>query len=372
MMPKAAWLSIFMLTVAVGMIAIPARGDTVERRGMAPALQGRVLTTDDAGVRIETESGATLFVPWDRVRDVKLDKPDPLLSEYLRRAADIWRARTRLERNDLELAEPLFERLFEHYRGQTHETALVVAEGLLRCRLARGANDLAVIPALEVTRLYRAGISTTSYATLPPVFDASSSLCPALAPVWVTATPLVRIERELAAYESLADATVASLASLYRRAMRQQLGMAVEPERAVQAADHGGVMLLRAIVETTSPDAQQRAAARNRLEHDLPKLPPWAQAWAHYFIGVSLLEEPSEQSQQRGMVSLVHLPARFSSEQPFLVGLALARLSSAFEAAGDSEAASKLRAELQRLYPHHAVLVQAGNRVSSHAIKGNP
>jgi hypothetical protein len=207
-----------------------AVADVVERRGDEPSLQGTVVSLDGAGVKMRTASGALHAVPWDRVREVQCD---PVLAAELKTwmpvAEDLWRARSRLQRRDTTMAEPLLERLFERYRGQTHETALVVAEGLLRCRLARADHGLAVIPALETARLRRAGITTDSYAGLSQVFDETHALCPLLAPVWVDSPFLHALERDLGVYDAQGDAVVTALAQLYRKAVLRRRGDRLRP-----------------------------------------------------------------------------------------------------------------------------------------------
>jgi len=354
------------LVIAMGIPVGRAYGDTIERRGTEPKLEGRVAKIDDAGVELSSESGARYTVPWDRVRRVVMDHSSPALDEFKETAANLWRARTRLERNDAALAEPLFERLFEAYRGRKHETALVVCEGLLRCRLARGGQDLAVIPALEVARLRRAGIKTASYSTMPPVLDERTGLCTSLAPAWATVSGLIKVEHDLASYDAQGDTAVAALATLYRQAIRRQLGMELLPEEKPLAADQPGVILLRTILDLSSKDAKQRNSARDSLTRDLASLPNWAQAWTRYFIGVSLLAESGVGRQQSGLLSLAYLPARFGSEQPYLAGLALAKLAEACDTSGETAAATSLRADLASRFPNHPVL-SAVNRTASAA-----
>ncbi|MHC4421626.1 MAG: PH domain-containing protein, partial [Planctomycetota bacterium] len=158
------------------LITVAAAADVVERRGAAPVIEGEVTVIDDAGVTVRSPLGAVHFVAWDRVRRVETERERPELQKHWETAVDLWRARSRVERNDTTLAEPLLERLFERYRGRTHETALVVAEGLLRCRIARADHVLAIVPALEVARLRRAGVKTEAYANLAPVFDSDYGL----------------------------------------------------------------------------------------------------------------------------------------------------------------------------------------------------
>jgi hypothetical protein len=328
-----------------------AGADAVERRGGEPPVTGRLQTVDDAGVRISSDVGAEVLVPWDRVRRIVADQPDHDIARYLEVADDLWRARSRIERHDTTLAEPLLERLFETYRGRTHETALVVSEGLLRCRLARGEQVLAVIPALETARLRRAGVQTASYAMLPSVLDESTGLCPAVPPFWATTRGLDRLSRELERYEAKGDAVVAGLARLYRAAALRQLRPADAPAVGESYGDEPGVAFLFAVVECSAPDADARDEARQRLERGIDRLDPWAQAWVHFALGDSLLRESGVGRQQRGLVHLAHLPARLSGHGTFLSALALARLAAAADAAGDRAAAESLRMELRNRYP---------------------
>ncbi len=342
------------------LLARPTAGAQVLRRGTEPAVEGRVAGIDDAGVTVRSESGAVHFIPWDRVREVVADTPPPGLHRWMPVAQDLWRARSRLERHDTTLAEPLLERLFQEYRGRTHETALVVAEGLLRCRLARGDHARAVIPALEVARLHRANVTTDSYSGLPPVLDAETSLCPVLAPAWVSARALARIERDLAGYDGQGDEVVSAIAALYGRAAAWALGSAAPLDEDVSLPEHPGVQWMQLLVQCGSPIGDEVQQARERLSRDLADRSGWREAWARFHVGRSLLQETGIGRRQRGMVSLLHLPARFGRDQPYLAGLALAHVAAALEESGDAEAASSLRLELVRRFPNHPVH-QAGS-----------
>jgi hypothetical protein len=117
-----------------GVLAAHAGGDTVERRGGLPTLTGEVLLVSGGGVEIRTDSGVRQLVPWDQVREVTSEGHEIQLRNFRDTGEMVWRARLRVERHDTALAEPLFERLFEEYRGETNQTALVVSEGVAACR----------------------------------------------------------------------------------------------------------------------------------------------------------------------------------------------------------------------------------------------
>ena len=273
-------------------------------------------------------------------------------------AQDLWRARSRVERHDTTLAEPVLERLFEHYKGRTHETALVVAEGLVRCRVARADHVLAVIPALEVARLRRDGVTTVAYSTLPDHIDTTYALSMAVAPVWLVSPGLDSLAHDLENFDAQGDEVVAALAEAYRLAVLRVLGRTGEP--AGTLPDHPGVTLLQRLNECGSSSADARNAAREQLRRAIPSMPAWAQAWARYRIGVSLLGEKGIGRRHQGEVSLIYLPASFGRTHPFLAGLALALVARAMERDGNAAAAATLREELQRTYPNHPLHADGG------------
>jgi hypothetical protein len=346
---------------AVGalLLAAAAAGDVVERRGSAPVIEGEVTAIDDAGVTVRSPLGAVHFVAWDRVRHVETDLERAALARHMETAVELWRARSRVERNDTTLAEPLLERLFERYRGRTHETALVVAEGLLRCRIARAEHVLAVVPALEVARLRRAGVTTEVYANLTPIYDPDYAVCKVLAPAWLPSPLLDSLVHELDAYDPGAetqedeDEVVSALARLYRQAVLQNLGRPGADRPLEMLPEHPGVELLEAINALADADPDRRRAAREHLARMIPTLPGWAEAWVRFHLGRSLVAEAGIAPKQEGAVSLVHVPARFGSSQTFLAGLALAHASRALAEAGITGDAADLHAELARSYPRH-------------------
>ncbi len=332
-----------------------ARADSVERRGSEPSLSGDITKIDDAGVTVRSDLGASHFVPWDRVRRIDAQNRDPVSPRRMETAVRLWRARSRVERHDTTLAEPLLERLFEFYRGQTHETALVVAEGLLRCRLARGDHVRAVLATLETTRLRRAGVSTDSYTMLVEVIDQTTSLCPQLAPVWLPSPLLTKLNHDLAEYDPHGDEVVGAVAALYRRAIQQTLGEVDDQTPVKTLPDHVGVAFLSRLVACNSLDADERHSARNALTRSLGDLSPWAESWARLHIGLSLTRETGVGRQQQGIVSLLHVPARFGTSQPYLTGLALAYAATALDATGDAQGAAAMRVELRQTLPNHPV-----------------
>ena len=82
---------------------------TVYRRGGLPEVVGTILAMDEAGITIRSSGPGVTLILWDRVRDIIPDQPEPSLDSRLAIAKDLWRARSRITRGDLALAEPLLE-----------------------------------------------------------------------------------------------------------------------------------------------------------------------------------------------------------------------------------------------------------------------
>jgi hypothetical protein len=335
--------------------------DVVIRRDGLEPLRGRIIVIDDAGVTIRADDlSPSRLVPWDRVRDVQAASSYPRLDERLAMAEELWRARSRLERGDAALAESIFERLFDQSRGRTNETALIIADGLLRCRLNRMANDLAVIPTLEVIRLRRAGVETDRYRMKPAVYDGEYQLCPAVPSVWMDSPRLARLESDLERYDAQGDEVVAAMAALYQQALRIMHDVESEPGRIFDeirhARQHPGVRLMRDLVTLIDPDAEgadRRRSAESRLarlsDHDRP----WIEAWHRYFSGLSLVSSDGDGRNERGIATLAHLPVHFTQSQPYLAGLAMHRIIMHLESSGRTEPAASIREELVRLLPLH-------------------
>jgi len=112
---------------------------------------------------------------------------------------------------------------------------------------------------------------------------------------------------------------------------------------------------MQLLVQCGAATVEERRDARERLSRAAAGRSVWSEAWARFHIGRSLLGETGIGPRKRGMVSLLHLPARFGRDRPYLAGLALARVAAAMEEAGEAEAAARLRLELTRRFPNHPV-----------------
>lgn len=352
-----------------GTPAPPVTG-SVELRGETGSAGGEVRAMDITGVTLGDEGGRKYLVGWDRVRSTRGVASLPAAA-FGSMAGDVWRARSRLERDDWRAAEPFFEHLFTAYRGVNGPTAAVVAEGLLRCRLRRASQASAVWAWLELVRVHRekdkAGAGAPKWVggtiALRAVRDEQTSLVAALPPVWLAERSLrVFVDspdwaRYAPAEGASVDAAVADLAAWYRAAAVFELdGKLSEPLPAggAGAASHPGVALVRDMVLSRVGDEKQRADSRKALQRRIDDGPPrWIDVWCRVGIGRSLLMEPGDNERALGVVSLLHIPARFGDEYAALAGTALAQGAAALHAMGDEDGARALVEELRRVYPTH-------------------
>lgn len=360
-----------LLIVCILVSPVSANEARVVLRGDDAPISGRITMMHDAAITIENERGELVDLVWDRVRDVEMADRDARLDRYLPLAEKLWRARSRLQRGDAVMAEPLFEELFEEFQGRTHEMALIVAEGLLRCRLARQAHEEAVVPLLETIRLRRAEVATDRYDELPPVIDDDVALSPALAPAWAVAQRLPRLERELARYDANDDEVVEAMREVYHAAVRHAMGESVVISAASRdvSSRHAGVALLYEAVSVLLHGDQPREARGREAAELRRNWPDWTNAWLHYAHGMSMIQRSdSRDEQKRGCVRLLHIPAAHARTQQYLAGLALHHVAAWHEQAGLNDAAASLRDELNERFATHPiqnVAVRSGNRADA-------
>lgn len=361
------------VAVAIVLAGATVDADVVVLRGGADPLDGTVVEVTDAGVSVETEPGAIRLVRWDRVRSVDATNPDHAraVAERLEFAETLWRARSRLQRGDAALAEPLFARAFERIRGRTDETALIAAEGLLRCRLAQADQAAAVVPALETMRLRRAQVTTDVYAHLPPLFDEETGLCRFLPPVWLARPTLRASFSDVSAYET-DDPVVTAVANAYRVSLARALGL--PPSEEPPDVDDPGVDFLRLLLRGEDAEESVRNSARRTLLRGVEERAPFARAWSRFVVGRSLLREPDRLRRQRGVIQLLHVPVRHGRLQPYLAGLALELVGSSPADVVPPASSSAIRAELASRFPYHPVraLPDAASAPPPHAAPSDP
>lgn len=366
--------------VAIGQPVVRPSGEVrLERRGGLPELAGTLRSMDERGVLLESRRLGERLIPWDRIRRLQ-GVSDPRLDQWLEDGTRIWRARIRIGRGDPLSAEPLLEPLFERFAGRTDELALVVAEGLLRCRIARGANDLAVVPMLETIRMRDAGVVSSAFASLPPVIDEGRGLVPTVPPAWhaaadrgALATRLHQALRRLEAglppegaaetARTAAARRAADIATWYLAAARADEAGPVRPP-SIGTDDDPGLRLLAEVL--LGPDALADAEAEAEADASppdpraileaadpAPTEPAWTSDWRDFFEGRRGLRADATAEREAGLLRLLRPAALRPTERPYLAGLGLARAADALEGMGRPDEAAILRADLAARFPGH-------------------
>ncbi|MFN0132946.1 MAG: hypothetical protein ACKVW3_10540 [Phycisphaerales bacterium] len=351
-----------------GWLALALLGQ-VELRGGESAPQGRVVRVEAGGVFVATGpetagNTATLVVTWDHVKRLEGEWA-ARGKQFMPDADTLWRARTRLERGDTPSAERLFEDLFRKHRGTPGATAAVVAEGLLRCRMRRGAHVLAIEPWLALLDSRDAsGVPSlhpgwAADAGLTPILDEATGLVPGLPPIFVAWPSLMAWANGPDLWTPTSARSV-TLGALYVAAARAEVGRQGTLPRF--SGSDGGAQFVWNVVAARAGDAEQRDAARKFLRDRRRSwpgggpAPAWARAWCHAAIGRSLLIEPELERRQQGLIELLAIPAELSTAHPYLAGLALAESASTLQALGDGTGAATLASELAERYPGHPAL----------------
>ncbi len=339
-------------------------------------VEGQILIISEAGVQIRTNDGpyTHMWLSWDQIRNIKTDHDD-FAKQYIQHqtmAKQLWRARLRVEREDYALAEPILETLYPDAIGRTDETALVILEGILRCRLARNAREAAVIPWLETSRILRLHVERTAYIRLPDVLDAETWLCPALPPVWIQRPALSVLRKDLSTYV-VADSPITDrLALLYLASTQLQNAnnnriapiqfshdIIIQPANSrantkdnINQSD--AVAFVEALVICQSDDFQDRRTG-------ISKITPWIRhngwmaGWARYGRGIAQIRSTQQELIKRGLVDLLYLPSEFAETNPYLAGIALYQAAYNLESAGKTTQANKLKQELNTKYQTHPI-----------------
>lgn len=316
-------------------LAGAATADVVLRGGRV--VDAPIVSIGPQGVELGGDKPSMLS--WDRiklVRGERASEADP----YLELAEDLWRARTRLERGDVALAEPVFESAFESMRGKTGATSLLAAEGLLRCRLARGATAAALDPWLDAFRQRRAGARASWDG--PPALDERLHLSPLLPPIYEDdATARAVVDRPVRA---TGDAAADAADALHRCAALAALGEGdAPPDLSAEALADETVAFLRSLVLAQCGEERERRSARESLERTLTNdLGSWREPWRRVAIGRAMLLEEDEPERRRGVLHLLHAAARFRGSQPALASIALGDAASALGSLGETGEAASL------------------------------
>ncbi len=322
-----------------------ANAEVIHLRDGAASVDAVRVAFVPGGLELVTSSGENLRFALDQVARIE-DLTDPILidqwTQLQEPARDVWRARTRLQRGDPELARALFQRHFSPRTGDEgdHEFALIIAEGLLRCLLDSGETEAILPAALETIRLRRAGLTTDRYRDLPVMIDERSWLIPHLPPIATNDLSMNRLSEELRHWRIDSDPFVSRLAELYASMDRRS----VRPS----GSSEFGVILMEAILGSRSLDAGLRRDALKTLEElsSLDDAPGFIEAWQIWFGATSELAS-GEVEIDRILLDLLELPAVHQGSYPVLARRAIELSARVLAGEGRQEESATLRRILQ-------------------------
>lgn len=312
---------------------------------------GRTIASDD--IRVTEQSltleadGREMSLGWQEISEVR-GAAGALAAEHLPMAETAWRGLSRLARGDRVAAEPALEAAFQEVGRGVGPTAKGVSEGLLACRVARGAQALGVEPFLYV-------LLNTANEDVPEGFDPDLRLCENLPPIWGTRSGLSAMVSSISADDFGAWQTndrVAQIAELYVTAAVHEIsGRAPVPD--FEPVDDG-VRLLYEMVRAQVGDKATRESTRGLLLKRLERDPPaWQRAWLHASLGMSLLVEQDSQSSRLGIVQLLYVPSIYGDDQPYLAGVCLSRAALRLNEMGRRAEAERLAQTFQKEYERH-------------------
>lgn len=390
--------------------AVALRGRTDVVRGVIESVDAQAIQmklpapgTDD----VSAPGARTVLLSWDLVREAAGPRAAEVAAARARGPGeDLWRARSRAARGDGPMAEALLagvysggrtdggraggDRWGELARGRG-PTSWVLHEVVLRSRLARGWQSGSVLPWLawlaservrrrEASAWELVGSVPDSQATGGAFLDPATGLCAALPPIFSrevsprgVAAMLASEEWAVASAAWAGDGAVTELAELYKLAAAAEQADLAAPEASLvmppSASAESAVLLVRDIVAARVGDPATRAAARESLERRLsdvvgrPARPSgngvagdaagpgagWLEAWLRVGLGRSMLREADEVVRRRGVVMLLHVPARLGEANRPLAALALLEAASEIARTGDRAAADRLRAQARSL-----------------------
>ena len=309
-------------------LSLPVSADTITLRGVeGETYQGTISSGSFDGIRFTIDGsgeGATLF-PWSEVATFSSDRPRPALENFHQEGERLWRARMRLQRGDLLLAEPVFEQICHESTLRDSHDARVAHEGYLRCLIARGKIKEAVHSWLMTARLEELGIPSP-YQNLSPVVDSDSLLCPHLPPIWINHLSTKQT------LEMFDKPTTPRLQSL----VKQLIGTIASDKNSTIHNIDDFITKLQSQNETMQSKT-------------------WLTIWSNWFSALSELTENNTKHRNEALLKLAIVASDGRQKQPWLSCAAMYRLSDELRIDGNIESASQIIDDAKRSFPTHPI-----------------
>ncbi len=268
--------------------------------------------------------GAALF-PWSEVASFNSTRPRPALEKFHENGTKLWRARMRLQRGDLLLAEPIFEQICNEKTLSDSHDARVAHEGYLRCLIARGKIIEAVPSWLTVARLEESG-TLSPYQNLSPIVDGETLLCPHLPPIWLNDT---------SAKEMLALFDEPSSPRLQALVMQLINAIALDQQTTINNTSALILSLQSQLVDSTDKG--------------------WLLMWSNWFSALNDLNQIESATRNEALLKLAIISSEGKTIQPWLSCAAMYRLADELRIDGNIEEASQIIDDAERSFPSHPI-----------------
>ncbi len=309
------------LTMIVGIGVDPdpkleSKRSTLVRWSVDEPVVGVVDAIGRQGIEIRVDGQVIpISVPWYDVRELVPQTGE--YRAYRQIAEDAWRAHTRLVRGDFFSAESIYNELSGQYLWRVGPQSADVSLGLARCRLDRRDRVDAVLPMLSWLRATTgdrfSGLRLIDeydevfgvFVGLPPVFG-NDDRVDGLGEL-PGGNRITDRQRALFGYYQLALDR-----SVHRTPEAQMvLDELAELVRGREGRDSGMRLIEEMVIAQAHPDSQKRLASRAGLRRRIrTDRDTWVELWARLAIGVSLMGEGDVETNERGVIELIHVVVR--------------------------------------------------------------
>ena len=331
--------------------SVRAEQGTVVRRGTMPAIAGDVRVVGAAGVEVRVPGiERPVAIAWSDVRGIEGAALGAEARAWRDAGEALWRARTRIQRGDWELAaEPLAVAWKAWSAAPPCADAALAAAAQAEWMMRSGRPADAVAPAFAAVRDLRAGTQPGGgWKASARVAEPGSALPPALPPCVVPAADATRLAVELRALDLSADPGLRTVVEAYVAALPGQGARDAAPElpdlRKDAPARHATQALLD-LRTAAAGDRSARDAMRAALVRDRRSLPAWFEVWARLALGDVMAGTGDAGLRDRGLALLASLVAAPDPARPWIADCARAALARALESAGDAAAARRVAAQ---------------------------
>ncbi len=317
------YVAILSLGMIVGIAAEPApdpklesKRSTLVRWSVDEPVAGVVDAIDRQGIEIRVDGQVIpISVPWYDVRALTPETGE--YRAYRQTAEDAWRAHTRLVRGDFFSAESIYNELSGQYLWRVGPQSADVSLGLVRCRLDRGDRVDAVLPMLSWLRATT--VDRFSGLRLVDEYDEAFGVFVGLPPVFGSDDRVERLGK-LPGVDRITDRQRA-IFGYYQLALDRSVHHTPEAQmvldeltelvRGREGRDSGMRLIEEMVIAQAHPDSQKRLASRAALRRRIrTDRDTWVELWARLAIGVSLMGEGDVESNERGVIELIHVVVR--------------------------------------------------------------